>query len=277
MTGSPSSSSSAPSSSPPTSNATDSATPALAVERLVKTFGGITAVDGASFSVPEGSITGLIGPNGAGKSTLFDLVTGVLRPDSGAIRLRGEDVVGRHPHEVAAAGVGRTFQTPEIFAGMSVADNLAFAATGQTGESALGALLRPATVAREESQVRERVAETLEFLDLEDVADEYARGLSGGQRKLLELGRVLMLDPSLLLLDEPAAGVNPVLTERLLERVRALNDDGRTVLLIEHDIDLVMSECDHVVVMHNGATLATGPPAEIQADERVVDAYLGEI
>ncbi|AUV83544.1 ABC transporter ATP-binding protein [Salinigranum rubrum] len=250
-------------------------TPALAVADLVKTFGGIRAVDGTTFSVPAGSITGLIGPNGAGKSTLFDLVTGVLTPDSGEIRLRGEDVVGRAPHEVAAAGVGRTFQTPKTFAGMSVADNLAFAATNQTGESALNALFRGKTVADEERAVAERVAETLDFLDLSHLADEYARGLSGGQRKLLELGRVLMLDPSLLMLDEPAAGVNPALTEKLLERVRALNDEGRTVLFVEHDIDLVMRECDHVVVMHNGATLATGTPEEIRANDRVVDAYLG--
>jgi branched-chain amino acid transport system ATP-binding protein len=251
--------------------------PALAVDDLVKTFGGITAVDGASFTVPEGSVTGLIGPNGAGKSTLFDLVTGVSTPDSGTIRLQGEPVVGRAPHEVAAAGVGRTFQTPKIFAGMSVADNLAFAATGQTGESALNALFRAGTVADEEHALDERVAETLDFLDLTPLADEYARGLSGGQRKLLELGRVLMLDPSLLMLDEPAAGVNPALTDRLLERVRALNDEGRTVVLIEHDVDLVMRECDHVVVMHNGSTLATGPPEEIQANDRVIDAYLGGV
>jgi branched-chain amino acid transport system ATP-binding protein len=252
-------------------------TPALSVDSLVKTFGGLTAVDGASFSVPEGSITGLIGPNGAGKSTLFDLVTGVLTPDSGAIRLRDEDIVGRRPHAVAAAGVGRTFQTPDIFAGMSVADNLAFAAPDQTGESALRALVRPDVVAREEATVADRVADTLAFLDLAHLADDYARGLSGGQRKLLELGRVLMLDPSVLLLDEPAAGVNPALTDRLLDRLRALNDEGRTVLLIEHDIDLVMRECDHVVVMHNGATLATGTPSEIQANDRVADAYLGGV
>ena len=252
-------------------------TPALAVDDLVKTFGGLTAVDGASFSVPDGSITGLIGPNGAGKSTLFNLVTGVLTPDSGSIRLRGEDIVGRPPHAVAAAGVGRTFQTPKLFAGMSVAANLAFAAPDQTGESALRALTRPSVVAAEEAALDERVADTLDFLDLDHLAEEYARGLSGGQRKLLELGRVLMLDPSLLLLDEPAAGVNPALTDRLLDRIRALNDEGRTVLLIEHDIDLVMSECDHVVVMHNGSTLATGPPAEIQENERVVDAYLGGV
>jgi branched-chain amino acid transport system ATP-binding protein len=250
--------------------------PALAVEDVVRTFGGVTAVDGASFSVPDGSITGLIGPNGAGKSTLFDLVTGMLRPDAGSIRLRGREIVGRAPHEVAAAGVGRTFQTPKTFAGMSVADNLAFAATGQPGESALRALFQPGVVAREETRVQERVDEALSFLDLAHLADDYARGLSGGQRKLLELGRVLMLDPRLLMLDEPAAGVNPALTDRLLDRIRALNDEGRTVLLIEHDIDLVLRECDHVVVMHNGSTLATGPPAAIRTNDRVVEAYLGE-
>ena len=258
-------------------NTNADATPALSVDSLVRTFGGLTAVDDASFDVPEGSITGLIGPNGAGKSTLFNLVTGVLAPDSGAIRLRGDDIVGVPPHAVAAAGVGRTFQTPKIFAGMSVADNLAFAAPNQTGESALRALTSPAVVAEEEAALDERVADTLSFLDLDHLADDYARGLSGGQRKLLELGRVLMLDPSILQLDEPAAGVNPALTDRLLDRIRALNDEGRTVLLIEHDIDLVMSECDHVVVMHNGATLATGSPAEIQANDRVIDAYLGGV
>ncbi|MFB6122859.1 MAG: ABC transporter ATP-binding protein [Haloferacaceae archaeon] len=247
----------------------------LDVEDVVKTFGGIVAVDDATFEVPDGSITGLIGPNGAGKSTMFDLITGVLTPDSGRIRLRGEDVVGEPPHRVAEAGVGRTFQTPKVFAGMSVRENLAFAATDQTGESALGSLFRPGTVAAEEAEIGDRVQETLEFLDLDHVADDYARGLSGGQRKLLELGRVLMLDPELVMLDEPAAGVNPALTDRLLERLHELNDEGRTLLLIEHDIDLIMNNCDHVVVMHNGSKLASGPPSLIQEDERVVEAYLG--
>jgi branched-chain amino acid transport system ATP-binding protein len=251
--------------------------PALAVQNLRKTFGGIVAVDGVSFDVPDGTVTGLIGPNGAGKSTVFNLVTGVLRPDAGTVTLRGESIGGREPHEIADAGVGRTFQTPRVFGGMSVAENLAFAAKGQTGERALGALLRSGTVADEEAAIRERVAETLDFLDLDHLADEYARGLSGGQRKLLELGRVLMLDPEVILLDEPAAGVNPALTDRLLERLRALNDEGRTLLVIEHDIDLIMNNCDHVVVMHNGDRLASGPPAAIQGDERVIEAYLGGV
>ena len=250
--------------------------PVLSVEDVVKTFGGLTAVDGATFEVPEGTITGLVGPNGAGKTTLFDLVTGVHEPDSGRIRQGDREIQGRSPEEIARLGVGRTFQTPRVFRGMSVAENVAFAATGQTGESAVGALFRGRTVAREEADLRERVEETLRFLELDHLADEYARGLSGGQRKLLELGRVLMLDPDVVLLDEPVAGVNPALTDDLLDRLHALNDAGRTLLLIEHDMDVVMTHCDHVVVMAEGRNLAAGPPETVRADEQVVDAYLGD-
>ena len=250
--------------------------PVLSVEDVVKTFGGLTAVDGATFDVPEGTITGLVGPNGAGKTTVFDLVTGVHEPDSGRIRQGDREIQGRSPEEIARLGVGRTFQTPRVFRGMSVAENVAFAATGQTGESAVGALVRGGTVAREEADLRERVDETLEFLELDHLADEYARGLSGGQRKLLELGRVLMLDPELIMLDEPVAGVNPALTDDLLDRLHALNEAGKTLLLIEHDMDVVMTHCDHVVVMADGRKLAAGPPETVRADEQVVDAYLGD-
>ena len=247
----------------------------LTVDGLVKTFGGVTAVDRASFAVEEGSITGLIGPNGAGKTTLFDLVTGVFSPDEGRVLVDGRPIQGDPPDGIARRGVGRTFQTPRVFEGMTVAENVAFAATGQTGESAVGALVRGGTVAREEADLRERVDETLEFLELDHLADEYARGLSGGQRKLLELGRVLMLDPELIMLDEPVAGVNPALTDDLLDRLHALNDEGRTLLLIEHDMDVVMTHCDHVVVMADGWKLASGAPEAVQADEQVVEAYLG--
>jgi ABC-type branched-subunit amino acid transport system ATPase component len=247
----------------------------LEVEGLVRSFGGLVAVDGASFDVRAGSITGLIGPNGAGKSTLFDCVTGVSRPDAGAVRLNGEEIQGLPPEEVASRGVGRTFQTPETFRGMTVRENLAFAAGDQTGERALGALFLPGRVDSEESAVQETVDETLEFLELDHLADEYASSLSGGQRKLLELGRVLMMDPEILLLDEPVAGVNPALTETLLDRLHELNSRGRTILLIEHDMDVVMDHCDRVVVLHNGQTLAVGPPETVSEDERVVEAYLG--
>jgi branched-chain amino acid transport system ATP-binding protein len=247
----------------------------LDVDGVVKRFGGLVAVDGASLEVAEGSITGLIGPNGAGKSTLFDCVTGVYGPDEGTVRLDGEEIQGLSPHQVAARGVGRTFQTPKTFRGMSVRENLAFAARNQTGERALGALFRPGRVGDEEAAIQETVDETLAFLELDHFADEYASGLSGGQRKLLELGRVLMMDPEIILLDEPVAGVNPALTDELLDRLHALNDRGRTILFIEHDMDIVMGHCDRVVVLHNGQTLAVGPPDIVQEDERVVEAYLG--
>jgi ABC-type branched-subunit amino acid transport system ATPase component len=247
----------------------------LEVEGLLKRFGGLVAVDGATFDVPEGSITGLIGPNGAGKSTLFDCITGVYTPEEGVVRLAGEEIQGLTPDRVADRGVGRTFQTPKTFRGMSVRENLAFAARSQTGERALGALARPGRVRDEERAIQETVEQTLEFLELDHLAGEYASGLSGGQRKLLELGRVLMMEPDVILLDEPVAGVNPALTDELLDRLHALNDRGRTVLFIEHDMDVVMSHSDRVVVLHNGQTLAVGPPEIVQEDDRVVEAYLG--
>jgi ABC-type branched-subunit amino acid transport system ATPase component len=247
----------------------------LTVDEVVKTFGGLTAIDRASFDVTEGTITGLIGPNGAGKSTLFNCITGVYTPNSGRITLDGEEIQGLPSNKIAERGVGRTYQTPKIFRGITVKENLAFAAKNQTGENAIQALFRPRTVADEETQVQQDVQETLTFLELDHLADEYASGLSGGQRKLLELGRVLMMDPDIIMLDEPVAGVNPALTEDLLERLHELNEQGRTVLFIEHDMDVVMNHCDWVIVLHNGETLATGPPELVQEDERVVEAYLG--
>jgi ABC-type branched-subunit amino acid transport system ATPase component len=247
----------------------------LEVDDVVKTFGGLVAVDGATFDVERESITGLIGPNGAGKSTLFDCITGVHGLDSGAVRLNGDEIQGLSPTAVARRGVGRTFQTPKTFRGMTVRENLAFAAKNQTGERALGPLLQSGTVRSEERDIQARVDETLEFLELDHLADDYGSALSGGQRKLLELGRVLMMDPDIVLLDEPVAGVNPSLTDDLLDRLNELNDRGRTILFIEHDMDIVMQHCDRVVVMHNGQTLAAGPPDIVREDERVVEAYLG--
>jgi len=247
----------------------------LSVEELKKSFGGLQAVDGASFTVSEGTITGLIGPNGAGKTTMFNLLTGGLEPESGAVRFQGENIEECRPESIVAEGIGRTFQTPRIFMGMPVRENLAFAARAQSGESAFNAVFRGGHVSQEEEQLQKEVDETLSFLDLEDLAENYARGLSGGQRKLLELGRVLMLDPDLILLDEPVAGVNPVLAEDLLDRLHALNKEGRTLLLIEHDMEIVMNNCDQIIVLHNGRVLATGPPEEIRNNEAVLEAYLG--
>lgn len=249
--------------------------PLLAVDGVVKKFGGLVAVDGATFDVERESITGLIGPNGAGKSTLFDCITGVHAPDRGKIRLDGEEIQGRSPTTIARRGVGRTFQTPKTFRGMTVRQNLAFAAGDQSGERALNSLFRPGTVGAEERDIQKRVDEILSFLELDHLAEEYGSALSGGQRKLLELGRVILMDPDIILLDEPIAGVNPSLTDDLLDRLEELNDRGRTILLIEHDMDVVMEHCDHVIVMHNGETLASGPPGIVREDDRVVEAYLG--
>ncbi|ERG94969.1 ABC transporter ATP-binding protein [Haloquadratum walsbyi] len=246
----------------------------LFLKDIVKRFGGLTAVDNVSFTVDPNTITGLIGPNGAGKSTLFNCITGITQPDSGTIQLNNTEIQKESPNQIAQHGLGRTFQTPKIFRGMSVRENLAFAAPEQRGERPVSALVHSQLVKDEEKTIQSQVENTLQFLSLNHLADEYASGLSGGQRKLLELGRVLMLDPDLILLDEPMAGVNPALTDELLDRLHELTDRGRTILLIEHDMDLIMNHCDQVVVLHNGQTLASGPPSVIQDDERVVNAYL---
>jgi ABC-type branched-subunit amino acid transport system ATPase component len=249
--------------------------PLLRLRGLSRSFGGLRAVDGVSFDVLRGSITGLIGPNGAGKSTLFDLVTGVTRPDAGSALLGGTELVGRSPDAIARAGLGRTFQTPRIFAGMSVWENLMAGGQRHPGEGVLGSLLPGPAARARERELAERAAELLRFLGLERLAAAPAEELSGGQRKLLTLGRALMTDPTLLLLDEPAAGVNQTLTRTLMARISDLRDGGVTVLVVEHDMDLVMRLCDHVVVMHQGRVLAQGAPAAVQRDERVIDAYLG--
>ena len=249
--------------------------PLLSLRSVSKSFGGLRAVDGVSFDVLRGSVTGLIGPNGAGKSTLFDLITGVTRPDNGSVRLDGTELVGRPPDAIARAGLGRTFQTPRIFAGMSVWENLMAGGNKHPGESIFGSLTPGHAARARETELTERAAELLTFLGLERLASARAEELSGGQRKLLTLGRSLMMEPTILLLDEPAAGVNQTLTRTLMARIADLRDRGVTVLVVEHDMDLVMRLCDDVVVMHQGQVLAQGTPASVQTDERVIDAYLG--
>jgi branched-chain amino acid transport system ATP-binding protein len=249
----------------------------LEVEGLRKSFGGITAVDGASFEVARGSLTGLIGPNGAGKSTTFDLITGMQRPDGGTVRFNGEDVTGLAPHEVAARGLVRTFQIARELKEMTVLENMMLAPMGQRGESLWRSVtpgVRGAVIDQEE-ELLDRVWETLEFFEIEHLAEEYAGNLSGGQRKLLEMARALLTDPDMLLLDEPFAGVNPSLEKRLLDHVHALREDGYTFLLVEHDMDLIMENCERVIVMHQGRILTEGTPADIKADEEVIEAYLG--
>jgi branched-chain amino acid transport system ATP-binding protein len=250
----------------------------LRVQNLRKEFGGITAVDGASFSVEEGSLTGLIGPNGAGKSTTFNCIAGVHEPTSGHVYFQGEDITGLRPHQVADRGLVRTFQIARELPEMTVLENMMLAPRGQTGESLTHAVtpgLRSGVVADEEA-LRERAWETLEFFEIDHLAEEFAGTLSGGQRKLLEMARVLMTDPEVVLLDEPLAGVNPTLERKLLDRIHALREEGLTFLLVEHDMDVIMENCEHIIVMHQGTVLAEGGADAVRNDDRVIDAYLGE-
>jgi len=248
----------------------------LRTEELTKHFGGIFAVDRASLSVREGSITALIGPNGAGKTTFFNVVTGFYRPDGGAATFQGRPILGRPPHRIARLGMVRTFQITKALARMPVIDNMLLAAPDQPGERLLGLLLRPGASRRREREIRDRAMEVLAVFNLERLADEYAGTLSGGQRKLLELARALMTRPRMLLLDEPMAGINPTLGRRLLDHMQRLRaEEGVTFLFIEHDMEVVMNHSDRVIVMAEGSVIADGTPDEVRADQRVIDAYLG--
>jgi branched-chain amino acid transport system ATP-binding protein len=262
---------------PPDAGGESDARYPLQVSSLRKTFGGITAVDGATFQVERGTLTGLIGPNGAGKSTTFNLITGMHSPDSGTVRFQGEDVTGMSPHEIANRGLVRTFQIARELGEMTVLENMMLAPKGQRGEQLWRSVVPGirGSVADQERELLERVWETLEFFEIEHLAEEYAKNLSGGQRKLLELSRALLTDPDMLLLDEPFAGVNPSLEKRLLTHVHELREEGYTFLLVEHDMDLIMNNCERVIVMHQGQILTEGTPGEIQADEQVIEAYLG--
>jgi ABC-type branched-subunit amino acid transport system ATPase component len=317
--------------------------PILAVDAVEKSFGGIRALDGMSFELDEGEITGLIGPNGAGKTTMFNIIGGQFLPDSGDVRYRGRSIydmmgpdreeytamigtsglsaglvgfgvglstmtspvgvgavslvaagagaalyptqyelrarVGTHrksrPYQLSRKGISRTFQITREFSEMTVLENLLIPPHGQTGENLVTRWLRPRTVANETEQLEEQAYETLEFLELDSLVDERAGNLSGGQRKLLELGRVLMTNPDLILLDEPVAGVNPTLMNKLLDRIESLRDDGYTFCIIEHDMDVIMDLSDRVIVMNNGKKLMEGQPEDVTESEAVIDAYLG--
>ncbi len=250
----------------------------LRVENLRKTFGGITAVDGATFSVEQGSFTGLIGPNGAGKSTTFNLITGVYKPDSGAVYFNDNDITGLQPYQIADRGMVRTFQIARELAEMTVLENMMLAPKGQEGEQLWRSVMpgMRGDVCQQEEDVLERAWEMLEFFEIDHLAGEYAGNLSGGQRKLLEMARALMTDPQMVLLDEPLAGVNPSLEKKLLKHVHELRERGYTFLLVEHDMDVIMNNCEHVIVMHQGKVLAEGEPAAIRSNDQVIDAYLGE-
>jgi branched-chain amino acid transport system ATP-binding protein len=248
----------------------------LEVHELVKTFGGLSVLNRCSFQVRRGSITGLIGPNGAGKTTLFNALTGLSRPDSGRVVFRGLDITGLAPHQIFHRGICRTFQIPREFRDMTVLENLTLIPPGQHGERLWYPWFRPALVRQQEAQIREKAIEVLTAVRLIDLRAEYARNLSGGQKKLLELARTMMADPELVLLDEPGAGVNPTLMDELGESiVRLARDRGVTILLIEHDMDLVMRLCDPVIVLSEGRPLVEGSFETVAKDPRVLEAYLG--
>jgi len=251
--------------------------PHLQVDGLFKTFGGLVAVDRVSFDVAEGSMTGLIGPNGAGKTTTFNCLTGTYQPDGGRVVFDGEEITGLRPSEIASHGLIRTFQIARELQEMTVLENMMLALQNQLGESVTYSLVPGLRdrVRRQETDMRDRVWETLEFFEIDHLAGENAGSLSGGQRKLLEIARALMADPGMMLLDEPFAGVNPSLEKKILERLHALLDEGLTFLLVEHDIDLIMNHCDRVIVMHQGDVLTDGPPDAVRNDEQVIEAYLG--
>lgn len=248
--------------------------PILVVDNVRRAFGGLVAVDVDHLEVQRGTITALIGPNGAGKTTFFNLLTGFDRPSSGSWRFDGRPLARKPAYVVAREGMVRTFQLTKALARLTCLDNLKLAGVGQRGERLLGGLLPPLWRSQER-EIEQRADELLERFRLTKWRNEFAGTLSGGQRKLLEMARALMVSPSMIMLDEPMAGVNPALTQSLLGHVTQLRDDGMTVVFVEHDMDVVMGISDWVVCMAAGQTIAEGPPESMSANDAVVDAYLG--
>jgi neutral amino acid transport system ATP-binding protein len=248
----------------------------LAATGLCKSFGGVRAVDNVEIMVPQGSITGLIGPNGAGKTTLFNLLSNFIHPDKGRVIFDGEPIHSLQPYQIAQMGMVRTFQVARVLSRLSVMENMLLAAQKQTGENFWKVCFQPHLVAKEERQQRERATILLESVGLAAKAQDYAGALSGGQRKLLEMARALMTQPKLILLDEPAAGVNPTLIRQICDYITQWNQEGMTFLIIEHNMDVIMSLCDKVWVVAEGRNLAVGTPIEIQRNPQVLEAYLGQ-
>ena len=248
----------------------------IVVEDIHKHFGGLRAVDGASLEIETGTITGLIGPNGAGKTTLFNVIAGHYAPTSGRILLDGEDISGLAPHDLFAKGLLRTFQIAHEFSTLTVRENLMMVPDNQSGESLLSTWLNRKKVAEEEERVRAKADEVMAFLEISHVADELAGNLSGGQKKLLELGRTMMVDAKIVFLDEVGAGVNRTLLNTIGDAILRLNKErGYTFCMIEHDMEFISRLCDPVICMAEGKVLAKGTAEEVKNNEEVIEAYLG--
>lgn len=248
----------------------------IQLDEICVDFGGLRAVDHASFKIDAGRITGLIGPNGAGKTTAFNVISGAIQPSSGHVLFDGRDVTALKPYQRANAGLARTFQIPHEFSRLSVLENLMASASAPEGESVLNVVFRRGRYAQEEREIFERARDTVRLLELEHVIDEKAGNLSGGQKKLVELGRALMREPRIVLLDEIGAGINRTLLGKLADKILMLNQErGLTFCLIEHDLEYVSRLCDHVLVMAQGSLLTEGTVDEVRNDERVIEAYFG--
>ncbi len=249
----------------------------ISIKNLNKSFGGVKAVNNATLSITDGTITGLIGPNGAGKTTLFNIIAGLYKPDSGDIYLDDNNITGLPPHILFKKGLLRTFQIPHEFSSLTVKENLMMVPQNQSGEKLLFSWLKPSKVLEEEEKLKRRVKEVIDFLQLKNVSNEYAGNLSGGQKKLLELGRTMMVKAKIVFLDEVGAGVNRTLLKTIGDAIIRLNQEfNYTFCMIEHDMEFITRLCDPVVVMAEGSVLTTGTAKEVQNNEEVIEAYLGK-